>query len=251
MFHRIDLGQRYKLNQRIPKEMQHPTSGAHFRKIGIYSPKISDEIVKDVQIKFINQIMNIIYHPWFCLALASYVGIRAIIILSMPKQLSLEQKRILYYFGDISVIINLRYHFNLLLATFVYSLILFQWIHYEHSFKSSKPEWTTKAPFNVFNGKVSPNRIGIRSVHLLNQLVHRANFLFHACHIIRLFLFFGVWLAYFLVLMYRYFQKDFQSNLSLATTIIHSIVYMFFADFFYGFTLYHMLYFYLTCEYIR
>lgn len=182
-----------------------------------------------------------------------FVLVRSLWLLAAPEVLSPEQVLMFYYLGDISILVKLRYHFSFLLITFALATIFLLLYHRYLAGKDNIESMIKRqqiAPIFLLLGRRKAVELNLTSRELLVKLVKRVRTTVKTVEVVRVWLGVSVPLGYGFCLMYK-FVKDEVPVFSVVSIVVAVCVYALFSDGFYSIILYHLLYFYICCEYLK
>lgn len=225
------------LSQKLPKELQAHDAGDHLYKIGAAFYKLHKETHR---YRF--------HHPILILWLIGAIFLRSLITMLV---FSSSQSMLLFWIGDISAIMNLRIHFNILLITYDYIIYGCIFLHFlqNRNFRLNGVLPNMK-PFELSAGLVTPRHLGLkdkRKVVIFAKFA-KSSFTF-VKYMTRYFMNAFVFSAFFLVFTFRIAVIG--TPESVLSSLMHSFVWMLKNHVFFTFFFFHMLYFYLICFYLR
>jgi len=156
-----------------------------------------------------------------------------------------EDSNLLELIGDFPHFINLRIHLNLTIALTTFLAFVSQIIHYYNFKNNIKP--SSLKPFEMISGLISPKSIGLTNEEEVYKIMKVSKISFFICE---LYSSLAMPLLGFLICSGLYAQ-----NVSLLKFIIlgipNSFLLSIFSIYFYRFTLWQFIYFYIICYYLK
>lgn len=224
-------------NQPIPPAMIDPQAGEHLYMIGCSSYCRDPTTTRRYRF----------HSPKLFLSLIGFIFIRTITILLLPDEYDDQ----LIWIGDVSVVLRLKTHFNILLITFDYIIIMLHILHaivQRTCHRTGKPP--NNSPFNLVAGLITPRSIGLYDRAWIYQFV---NFVTTSTRFVLLTTRYPmniiVWSSFFIAMCLKMITMD--SKIIWFISVGHSLMWMGKSHIFFTYFFFHILYFYIICFYLR
>jgi len=213
----------------LPKEAIITAAGSHLYRIGL-------SLFPNGRVK-----RSLLYNPVLIFILILVVFIRSVFLLLLSD----EYEYLFPYLGDFYHYFNVRVHGNSVVALFCLFSLTSQLIHYYNYKNDIKPSYLK--PFEMISGLVSPKSIGLTNEAEIYKMIKYSKTLFFAIEITSIMI---VPLMGFLL-----FLIQFSSNKSILEIFLigipHSIVWYIFILYTSNITNWQIVYFWLTCYYMK
>ena len=225
-----------KLNKPLPKSLATPSAGEHLYMIGSAYYK-RDPTTRRYRF----------HRPSIFLTAIGFIFTRTLaIILSSNKW----DEQLIWY-GDVSVIMNLKIHFNVLLMTFDYIIVFCHVLHYLVNRRYRKTGIApNNAPFDLAAGLISPLSIGFndpQKVYLYAKFVKWSLKAWYFLTRYAMNVFVGA--AFYLVFCLKMVRMNSVTIWFVAAA--WDVLWTLKSYIFFTYLFYHMLYFYIICFYLR